>query len=53
VVEAADITPEPDEDERTAILAALAAEAAESESSPWADGLLPNREGGDDSAYPE
>jgi hypothetical protein len=36
------ITPEPDEEERKAILAALAAEEAErSAASEWADSLLP------------
>jgi len=53
VVESVHITPEPDDDERRAIVEALAAEAAERESSPWADALLPNREGEEDSAYPE
>jgi hypothetical protein len=41
-----EITPEPDETERKAILAALAAEEAErSETSPWAAALLPARDG--------
>jgi hypothetical protein len=53
VVESVHITPEPADEERRAIVAALAAEAAERASSPWADVLLPNREGEDDSAYPE
>jgi hypothetical protein len=45
-----DITPEPSEDERTAILAALAAEAEERPAlSAWAAALLPAREDGDDS----
>ncbi|HKD94605.1 MAG TPA: hypothetical protein VKB43_07875 [Gaiellaceae bacterium] len=40
------ITPEPDEAERKAILAALAAEEAERPAvSAWATGLLPAREG--------
>ena len=50
VVESADITPKPDEDERKAILAALADEAAGPPSvSDWAAGALPRREGEDDS----
>ena len=44
-----DITPEPDEDERSAILAALAAEAVEQhELSGWAAALLPARDGEDE-----
>jgi hypothetical protein len=40
-----EITPEPDEAERKAILAALAAEEAEqSETSAWAAALLPSRD---------
>ncbi len=40
------ITPEPDESERTAILAALAAEEAENTAvSEWAAALLPARDG--------
>ncbi len=40
-----EITPEPNEAERRAILAALAAEEAEqSGTSEWAAGLLPTRE---------
>lgn len=42
-----EITPEPDEDERQAILAALAAEVEERELSPWAQALLPRRDGDD------
>ncbi len=43
---AVEITPEPDEAERRAILAALAAEEAERPaSSEWAAGLLPVRGG--------
>jgi hypothetical protein len=38
-----EITPEPDEDEREAILAALAEEAGPPPS-PWAQALLPGRE---------
>ena len=53
MVESVHITPEPDADERRAILAALAAEAPERERSPWADDLLPKREGEEDPAYPE
>jgi hypothetical protein len=41
-----DITPEPDETERQAILAALAAEEAEqSGASEWAAALMPARDG--------
>lgn len=44
-----DITPEPDEDERSAILAALAAEAEEQhEVSGWAVAFLPRRDGEDE-----
>lgn len=40
-----EITPEPEEDERKAIVAALAAEEAEREpDSPWARALLPSRD---------
>ena len=40
------ITPEPDDAERAAILAALAAEEAErGAASEWADALLPARDG--------
>jgi hypothetical protein len=54
VAEVADITPEPDGDERAAILAALAAEAAtEHGPSGWADALLPGREGEHGEPYPE
>jgi hypothetical protein len=51
VVESADITPKPDEDERKAILAALADEEAAGPLfvSDWAAGALPRREGEDDS----
>jgi hypothetical protein len=38
------ITPEPNEAERTAILAALATEDAEDAVSEWAAALLPSRE---------
>jgi hypothetical protein len=42
----AQITPEPDEAERKAILAALAAEEAErSAASEWTEALLPQRGG--------
>jgi hypothetical protein len=51
-VQSVHITPEAEDDERRAILAVLAAEVAERESSPWADDLLPKREG-EESAYPE
>jgi hypothetical protein len=54
VVELADISPEPDEDEREAILAALAADAATRPgASGWAEALLPAREGEDGAPYPE
>jgi hypothetical protein len=50
VVQVADITPEPDEGERKAILAALAAEAEdEPRVSGWAAALLPRRDGEDES----
>jgi hypothetical protein len=50
VVQAVDITPEPDDDERAAILAALAAEAEEGTAvSAWAAALLPVRHADDDS----
>jgi hypothetical protein len=39
------ITPDPDEAERKAILAALAAEELERPGSGWADALLPLRRG--------
>ena len=49
VLECADITPEPDEDEREAILAALAADAAtQPPASNWGRALLPGRDGDDD-----
>jgi hypothetical protein len=48
-VATAHITPEPDEDERNAILAALAGEAAEQpHCSAWAEALLPARDVADD-----
>jgi hypothetical protein len=55
VVESADITPEPDEDERAAVLAALAADAAAAQrgASPWAETVLPKPEGEDGAPYPE
>ncbi len=41
-----EITPEPDDDERRAILAALAAAALEQgRDSSWAQALLPRRDG--------
>jgi hypothetical protein len=50
-VHSPEIRPEPDEAERKAILAALAAEeaerAGESGASPWADALSPSRDGSD------
>ena len=49
VVQPADITPEPDDDERKAILAALAdEEASPASASDWAVGALPRRDGEDD-----
>ena len=55
VVEPADITPEPDEEEREAILAALAADAAAAApaASGWADALLPARDGEGGEPYPD
>jgi len=53
-MEAADITPQPDADEREAILAALATDgAARPAASEWAEALLPVRDGGDGAPYPE
>ena len=53
VVHSVEITPEPDEDEREAILAALAAEAAtETRAAGWAASASPARDGGDDAPYP-
>jgi hypothetical protein len=44
-----EITPEPSEEERTAIVEALAAEEAERRpASAWADALLPARVGEED-----
>jgi hypothetical protein len=40
-----EISPEPSEDERAAILEALAAEEAERRASRWSDALLPARGG--------
>jgi hypothetical protein len=40
-----DITPEPTEEERAAIEAALARESEAPRPSPWADALLPQRDG--------
>jgi len=49
VDESVDITPEPDEAERKAILAAFAAdEAMPPPRSAWADAALPARDGEDD-----
>jgi hypothetical protein len=49
VVQTAEITPEPDRDEREAIRAALEADAAMRQAcSAWADALLPGRDGEDD-----
>jgi hypothetical protein len=55
VVEPVDITPEPDEDEREAIIAALAAADAATQpaASDWADGVLPGRDGEDGAPYPQ
>jgi hypothetical protein len=47
---ALEITPQPTDDERAAIEAALAAETEEEPPSPWAQELLPHRE--DDSEPP-
>jgi len=48
------ITPEPDEAEREAILAALAAEEMERPTaSCWAEALLPARNGEDGAPYPD
>lgn len=53
VVQSVDITPEPDEDEREAILAALAAEvAAQTGASGSAASASPARDGGNDAPYP-
>jgi hypothetical protein len=53
VVQPVDITPEPDEDEREAILAALAAEeAAQTGASGGAASASPARNGVDDAPYP-
>jgi hypothetical protein len=44
-----EITPKPDAVEREAILAALAAEdTKERRASPWAEALLPRRDGDED-----
>jgi hypothetical protein len=55
MVESADITPEPDEDERAAILAALTADDVAMHPAPscWAEALLPARDGEDGAPYPE
>ncbi|HET7353263.1 MAG TPA: hypothetical protein VFJ11_04365 [Gaiellaceae bacterium] len=48
-MQSADITPAPDDDERKAILAALAdEEASPASGSDWAAGALPRRDGEDD-----
>lgn len=53
VVQSVDITPEPDEDEREAILAALAAEAAEQTgASAGTTSGSPARDCVDDAPYP-
>jgi len=39
-----ELTPQPTEEERAAVLAALAEEAKEAKESPWARELLPNRD---------
>jgi hypothetical protein len=41
-----EISPEPSDQERAAIEAALAQESRDEETSPWADELLPQREDG-------
>jgi hypothetical protein len=55
VVEPVDITPEPSEEEREAILAALAAADAAKQPavSDWAEALLPARNGEDGAPYPD
>ena len=55
MVEPVDITPEPNEDEREAIRAALAAAdaAARPAVSDWAEALLPARNGEDGAPYPD
>jgi hypothetical protein len=54
VVETLDITPEPDEDERAAILAALAADkVSHPVASEWAQALLPSRDGEEGTPYLE
>jgi hypothetical protein len=54
-VDSAEITPEPDADEREAILAALAAHATEKRpvASGWAEELLPARADEKGAPYPE
>jgi hypothetical protein len=53
VVQVIDITPEPDEDERKAILAALDEETAtQSGASGWAASATPVREGENGPPYP-
>jgi hypothetical protein len=54
-VEPVDITPEPDEGEREAILAAMAAADAATQPgvSAWAEALLPGRIGEDGAPYLE
>jgi hypothetical protein len=48
------ISPEPDEAERAAIVAALAADEAEQERlSPWVQAILPERSGERDEPYPQ
>jgi hypothetical protein len=55
VAKPVDITPEPDEGEREAILAALAAGDAATQPgvSAWAEAVLPARNGEDGAPYPE
>jgi hypothetical protein len=43
-----EITPEPTEEEREAILQALAADNDRRPTSPWGDALLPARDGEED-----
>jgi hypothetical protein len=54
-VESAEITPEPDEDERKAILAALAADdiGTRPVASGWAEALLPARDAEEGAPYPQ
>ena len=49
-----EISPEPDDAERAAIVAALAADGAEQQRlSPWAQSVLPERSAEADEPYPQ